>query len=138
MTTPNDPEAYSNPVRLNVATRETSSNAIAGPSTFTSPSTKPLNERERLFEARKANEIVRRKGEKWADKLMEETVDRETFKKAVSITSHASSTHQSRRGIKTSMWLSSVVDQYNMLLISPVLLSIPDPRDFPRSCRADI
>ena len=90
MTTPNDPEAYSNPVRLNVATRESSSNAIAGPSTFTPSSTQPLNERERLFEARKANEIVRRKGEKWADKLMEETVDRDTFKKAVSITSHAS------------------------------------------------
>lgn len=94
MTTPNDPEAYSNPVRLNVATRESSSNAIAGPSTSTPPSTKPLNERERLFEARKANEIVRRKGEKWADKLMEETVDRDTFKKAVRSTFHASSTHQ--------------------------------------------
>jgi len=90
MTTPNDPEAYSNPVRLNVATRESSSNAIAGPSTSTPPSTKPLTERERLFEARKANGIVRRKGEKWADELMEETVDRDTFKKAVSITSHAS------------------------------------------------
>jgi hypothetical protein len=81
MTTPPDPEVYSNPVRLSVATRESNSNAIAG------PSTKPLNERERLFEARKANEIVRRKGEKWADKLMEETVDRETFKRAVSTVS---------------------------------------------------
>jgi hypothetical protein len=28
--------------------------------------------------------VVRKKGEKWADKLMEETVDKETFKKAVS------------------------------------------------------
>jgi hypothetical protein len=86
MTTPPDPEVYSNPVRLSVATRESnsSSNAVAGPST----NTKPLNERERLFEARKANEIVRRKGEKWADKLMEETVDRDTFKRAVGAISH--------------------------------------------------
>jgi hypothetical protein len=69
-------EGYSNPVRLSVATRE--SNATAGPSTA------PLDERERLLRARKSNEVVRRKGEKWADKLMEETVDRETFKRAVS------------------------------------------------------
>jgi hypothetical protein len=84
MTTPPDPEVYSNPVRLSVATRESNSksNAVAG------PSTKPLNERERLFEARKANEIVRRKGEKWADKLMEETVDRDPFKRAVCTISH--------------------------------------------------
>lgn len=52
-------------------------NAEAGPS-----QTQP--ERERLLNARKANELIRRKGEKWADKLMEETVDKETFKRAVS------------------------------------------------------
>jgi len=75
MTTPSEPEAYSNPVRLSVATREP--NATAGPST--------LSERERLLKARISNEVVRRKGEKWADKLMEETVDRDTFKRAVSL-----------------------------------------------------
>jgi hypothetical protein len=76
-TTTTEAEAYSNPVRLSVATRE--SNATAGPSTST------LTERERLLKARKSNEVVRRKGEKWADKLMEETVDRDTFKRAVSL-----------------------------------------------------
>jgi hypothetical protein len=82
--TTEDIEAYSNPVRLSVATRE--SGSAAGPSTLTSKASQqlPLSERERLLKARKSNEIVRRKGEKWADKLMEETVDRETFKKAVS------------------------------------------------------
>jgi len=72
-------EAYSNPVRLSVATRE--SNASAGPST----AAPVLSERERLLKARKSNEVIRRKGEKWADKLMEETVDRDTFKRAVSL-----------------------------------------------------
>lgn len=72
-------EAYSNPVRLSVATRE--SNAAAGPST----AAPVLSERERLLKARKSNEVIRRKGEKWADKLMEETVDRDTFKRAVSL-----------------------------------------------------
>jgi hypothetical protein len=76
-TTTTEAEAYSNPVRLSVATRE--SDAAAGPSTST------LSERERLLKARKSNEVVRRKGEKWADKLMEETVDRDTFKRAVSL-----------------------------------------------------
>jgi hypothetical protein len=76
-TTTTEAEAYSNPVRLSVTTRE--SNADAGPSTST------LSERERLLKARKSNEVVRRKGEKWADNLMEETVDRDTFKRAVSL-----------------------------------------------------
>jgi hypothetical protein len=75
MSEPSEPEAYSNPVRLSVATRE--SNAAAGPST--------LSERERLLKARISNEVIRRKGEKWADELMEETVDRDTFKRAVSL-----------------------------------------------------
>ena len=75
MTTPSESEAYSNPVRLSVATREP--NATAGPST--------LSERERLLKARISNEVVRRKGETWSDKLMEETVDRDTFKRAVSL-----------------------------------------------------
>jgi hypothetical protein len=79
--TETEEEAYSNPVRLSVATRD--SNSVAGPSTTTP--TPILNERERLLKARKSNEIVRRKGEKWADKLMEETVDRDTFKRAVSL-----------------------------------------------------
>ena len=74
--TTTESEAYSNPVRLSVATRE--NNAAAGPSSA------PLDERERLLRARRSNELVRRKGEKWADKLMEETVDRDTFKRAVS------------------------------------------------------
>lgn len=74
-----DTEVYSNPVRLSVATREP--NAAAGPSIAPI-----LIERERLLKARKSNEVVRRKGEKWADKLMEETVDRDTFKRAVSPT----------------------------------------------------
>jgi hypothetical protein len=78
-TTTTEGEAYSNPVRLSVATRE--SNATAGPST----PAPVLSERERLLKARKSNEVVRRKGEKWADKLMEETVDRDTFKRAVSL-----------------------------------------------------
>ena len=78
-TTTPEAEAYSNPVRLSVATRE--SNATAGPSTPAPAS----SERERLLKARKSNEVVRRKGEKWADKLMEETVDRDTFKRAVSL-----------------------------------------------------
>jgi len=83
-------ESYTNPVRLSVATRETrydndhEVNAEAGPSTSNPSRPKPLDERERLLKARKANEVVRKKGEKWADKLMEETVDKETFKKAVS------------------------------------------------------
>jgi len=74
--TTTESEAYSNPVRLSVATRE--NNAAAGPSSA------PLDERERLLRARRSNELVRRKGEKWADKMMEETVDRDTFKRAVS------------------------------------------------------
>jgi hypothetical protein len=78
-TTTTEAEAYSNPVRLSVATRET--NADAGPSTPAAA----LSERDRLLKARKSNEIIRRKGEKWADKLMEETVDRDTFKRAVSL-----------------------------------------------------
>lgn len=79
--TATESEAYSNPVRLSVATRET--NAAAG------PSTQPiLNEREKLLRARKSNEVVRRKGEKWADKMMEETVDRDTFRRAVSRAFH--------------------------------------------------
>lgn len=90
---------YINPVRLSVKTRETPShndgpdvdidNAEAGPSTSTLShiGTRPLSEQERLLKARKANEQVRKKGEKWADKLMEETVDRATFKKAVSVLS---------------------------------------------------
>lgn len=70
---------YTNPVRLAVATREVTSqpvNASAGPSNYT--------ETETLLRAKKRNDEIRRKGDKWADKLMEETVDRETFKRAVS------------------------------------------------------
>jgi hypothetical protein len=82
-------ESYTNPVRLSVATRETRHdnevNAEAGPSTSNPSQPRPLDERERLLKARKANEVVRKKGEKWADKLMEETVDKATFKKAVSV-----------------------------------------------------
>lgn len=99
-TSPNEAEdnGYSNPARLVVATRESRSslgavNADAGPS-------KP-NERETLLRAKKRNDEVRRKGEKWSDKLMEETVDRETFKRAVS------------RSPSYDVWCGSVIcEQY--------------------------
>lgn len=66
---------YSNPVRLSVKTSDAT--ATAGPSNY--------GEKERLLRAKKRNEEVRRKGDQWADKLMEETVDQGTFKRAVSI-----------------------------------------------------
>lgn len=71
------PGGYSNPARLNVATATAGAEGGAGPSN--------LGERERLLRAKKRNDEIRRKGEKWADKLMEETVDREVFKRAVSL-----------------------------------------------------
>lgn len=83
MMTDSSTTGYSNPVRLAVQTREpglsasssTAENA-GGPSNY--------GEKERLLRAKKRNEEVRRKGELWADKLMEETVDIGTFKRAVS------------------------------------------------------
>lgn len=71
---------YSNPVRLSVKTTEvgTGAGALAGagPSNY--------GEKERLLRAKQRNEEIRRKGDQWADKLMEETVDQRTFKRAVS------------------------------------------------------
>lgn len=67
---------YSNPARLTVKARETRpSDSDPGPSNY--------GEKERLLRAKKRNEEVRRKGDQWADKLMEETVDRGTFRRAV-------------------------------------------------------
>lgn len=68
-------ESYSNPVRLSVQTSDAV--AAAGPSNY--------GEKERLLRAKKRTEEIRRKGDQWADKLMEETVDQGTFKRAVSL-----------------------------------------------------
>lgn len=71
-----DSRDYSNPVRLSVATRDPKlAGQEAGPSNY--------SEKERLLRGRNRNEEIRRKGDKWADKMMEETLDRETFKRGV-------------------------------------------------------
>ncbi|KAK8870072.1 hypothetical protein IAR55_000642 [Kwoniella newhampshirensis] len=75
------PPSSRNPVRLSVAQRDTSYEA--GPSTDTlTPSHDAESDAYKRAAVRKIT--LKRKVDRWMDKLMEETVDRATFKKAAS------------------------------------------------------